>query len=377
MNRVLFVQGAAERGGAERVLLTLARNLPDHGWTPVVAFLADGPFVAEVQAAGIETIALAARARVRQPWRARAVVHDITSAVARSGATVVHANGEKMGVFSSWAARSAQVPCVVWLHDAPVRSASGTAVQAVLRAGPTANFVTCSEWVAREFRRRWHVEARAIPNGIDFDAQATPPAPVRDELGWPATAPVITHVGRLQQWKGADVFLRAAAQVAPNHPGARFLVVGGALYGWETRYAASLPALARALGIDDRVHFTGHRPDALALMAASDIVVHSSVRAEPFGLVVAEAMALGRAVVASRTGGPDEIVADGESGLLTAPGDERALADALDGLLTDPARRAALGAAGRARVETAFSGATMAARFASYYSTIAPAGALR
>jgi glycosyltransferase involved in cell wall biosynthesis len=142
------------------------------------------------------------------------------------------------------------------------------------------------------------------------------------------------------------------------------------LYGWETEYAASLPGLAADLGIADRVYFAGHRDDALAMMYGCDVVVHSSRRGEPFGLVVVEAMALGRAVIASRSGGPEEILDDGTTGLLVRQDDVNELAAAMNGLVADRARRADLGGAARLAAFTNHSAQTMAAGFASLYAKV-------
>ena len=99
---------------------------------------------------------------------------------------------------------------------------------------------------------------------------------------------------------------------------------------------------------------TGARDDVPACLDAMDVAIHASVVPEPFGRVLIEAMALGRAVIAPREGGPLAVVVDGETGLLVAPRDADALADALATLLADPARRVAMGHAGRSRVDAVF-----------------------
>ncbi len=106
--------------------------------------------------------------------------------------------------------------------------------------------------------------------------------------------------------------------------------------------------------LEGHVILTGARRDVPACMDAMDVVIHSSMRAEPFGRVVIEAMALGRPVIAPRLGGPREAVVDGETGLLVEPRDAGALADAISTLVGDPARRLAMGRAGRARVDAVF-----------------------
>lgn len=367
--RVLVVQGGAERAGGERVMLGLVRRLPAHGVEPTVAFAADGPFVDEVRAAGVPVVRLAASARLRQPHRLPAVVRGIADAA--RGFDVLHANGEKMAVLTAWAARRAGLPAVSWLHDEPLRGPGPFAVHVALRLAPRTTWVACSSWMAQAFERRLRVPVQAIRNGLDLASRPAEAVDPRSVAGWPSDAEVATFVGRLQRWKGVDVFLEAAAAVAPHHPTARFLVVGAALFGWERRYAERLPALAADLGVADRVHFTGHRPDAVALMGGSDVVVHASRRPEPFGMVVVEAMAEGRAVVATRTRGPEEIIDAGRTGLLVPPGDPHALAAAVRRLLEDPEARAELGRQAREAAHRDFSADAMAARFADLHRQLA------
>lgn len=158
--------------------------------------------------------------------------------------------------------------------------------------------------------------------------------------------------------------------MANRRPEVRFVVVGGSLYGLEPEYAERLPRLAEAHGLGGRIRFLGHRHDALAVMGACDVVVHCSIRPEPFGMVVLEAMALGRAVVASSAGAPSEIVDDGRTGLLVPPGRPVALADATEGLVGDPARRAELGAAAFEMTRREWSATRMAERFAALYHEV-------
>lgn len=365
---VLLVVGAAERAGAERVLLTLATNLDERRVRPVVAFLDHGPFVDEVRDAGVEVVELGQAGRLRQLTRFPGVVRALAEAIDDVGADVVQATGDKMAVYAGWAARAAGRPCVFWLHNAP-----GTPTwfgQLAMALSPRASIVTCSRWMASAFRRRLGFRAIAIQNGLDFDELDSLPdvrGALLEEAGWPPDSVLVGHFGRLQRWKGADVFLRACARVADAHPDLRFLVVGGALFGREEDYAAALPALSAEIGLSDRVHFTGFRPDALALMAACDAVAHCSLRADPFPTVVLEGMALGRAVIATRTRGPEEALDHGRTGLLVEPGDDHGLAEAIERLATSAVLRRDFGQAARADARAHYTARRMAAEFEDHW----------
>ena len=121
---------------------------------------------------------------------------------------------------------------------------------------------------------------------------------------------------------------------------------GGALFGEEDQ-ERSLLDLVEALGIGDRVDFTGHVDDVAAELATLDVVVHASTIPEPFGQVVIEAMAAGVPIIAADAGGPAEVVTDGVDGLLVAMGDVDALAGALTRMAGDPELRDRLADAGR------------------------------
>jgi glycosyltransferase involved in cell wall biosynthesis len=162
---------------------------------------------------------------------------------------------------------------------------------------------------------------------------------------------VVGITGRLAPWKGQDVFLRAFAQAFPG--GAqRAVIVGAPLFGaTETAYEERLRALVEELGIGHRVEFRGHRDDMGAELRAMDVLVHASTIPEPFGQVIVEGMAAHLAVVATRGGGPDEIVTDGVDGLLYDGGDLSALAAILVRLQDDPLLRAQLADAASKRAQ--------------------------
>jgi glycosyltransferase involved in cell wall biosynthesis len=193
-----------------------------------------------------------------------------------------------------------------------------------------------------------------IYDGINCDAFAPGGgAAVRREFGIPADAPLVGIVGHLQRWKGQLLVVDAVAKARAQHRDLYCLIVGG-VHRLGEDYAAELRARIAAHGLEKHVILTGARADVPACMDAMDVVVHSSIRPEPFGRVLIEAMALGRPVVAPRLGGPCEIVKDGETGVLVAPRDPQALADAIATLVGDRPRRIAMGRAARERVDRVF-----------------------
>lgn len=166
---------------------------------------------------------------------------------------------------------------------------------------------------------------------------------------------VLAHVGRLVAWKGQLEFLKAFAICAAVHPNMVAVIVGGDVENLNEEYVAELHAYVDSIGLSDRVIFTGHVKDVQNLVGAVDVVVHSSIEPEPFGLVVTEAMALGKPVVAADLGAMQEIVVDGVTGLLCNPRDAKRFAEALARLVEDEQLRRCLGAAALVRVQREYS----------------------
>lgn len=162
---------------------------------------------------------------------------------------------------------------------------------------------------------------------------------------------VVGLFGRIALWKGQHIFLKALAEL----PGVHGLIVGDALFTAEDRrYAQELRELASELGITGRIHFAGFRTDILPLLLFVDVVAHCSISPEPFGRVIVEAMLAGRPVIATRAGGPTEIVTDNQTGLLVEPGDSHALAAAIQRLLEDRQFAAGIGCAAQREAEERF-----------------------
>ncbi len=234
--------------------------------------------------------------------------------------------------------------------------------------------VVTSETVRRSLRVGTALRAdRAvlIRPGIDLGRffPRSDAAQVRAELGIAAGAKVVGIVGRLSSVKDHATFFAAAARVAASAPDARFLVVGGAVLA-DDDYALEIHRDIARHGLGDRVIMTGFRDDVAPLIGAMDVVVSASPR-ESFGLVLAEAAACARPVVATRSGGAEEIVVSGETGVLVPPRDPQALADAILQLLGDPVTAAAMGAAGRRHAEAHFDLRRMVRALEAEYLSVA------
>jgi glycosyltransferase involved in cell wall biosynthesis len=185
-------------------------------------------------------------------------------------------------------------------------------------------------------------------------APRRPAAEVRAELGIENGAPVLGVVGNIQEWKGQAVLVEAMARIVAAVPEARALIVGGVHRAGKT-YSDRLRERIHELHLERNLAITGFRIDVADVMNALDVVVHTSVRAEPFGRVILEGMLLGKPVVASAAGGVPELIVEGETGFLTTPGAAEELADRLIPLLQNDQLRRRLGQQAQAWARERFS----------------------
>jgi glycogen synthase len=250
----------------------------------------------------------------RRPWAVPAVLGSMAATVRRAarGADLVHVHWLQ-NVAPALAAR---LPIVVTLHGSDMAAASRATRLARTLLRPPRVVLAVSDALAEDARRLGAADVRVVRNGVELPA----------EVGVESDPPEVLFVGRLAEEKGIEELAAATA-------GLELVVVGdGPLRHLVPGTLGFLPR------------------EALAARYARAAVVVCPSRREGFGLACAEAMAHGRPVVATAVGGLAELVADGETGLLVPPRDQRALRVALDRLLGDADLRRRMGEAGRDRI---------------------------
>ncbi len=380
---VLFVQPTSEVGGSDLALLRLVMGLDRTKVRSIVALPAPGPLVSRLESHGgtVRFVPMPPLRGTLNPWTQGRFVAGFPSAVRalrtiirRDRVDIVHSNS-LFTLYGGAAARSAGVPHVWHVREILRRRTPVRAVLVGLVRRWATETIAMSSAVARMLAEgRRPARSRVIPDGIDL-AQFHPGVEgirVRRELGVPGDAPLVTFIARLDPWKGLEVFLRAARIVKDRLPGARFLVAGGEI-PTHAAYAERMRALASELGLGPSIHFTGwnYRLDDIPeVLAASSVLVHASIEPEPFGLVLIEAMACARPVVATAAGGVLDIVDDGTTGILVTPGEAGETADAVLRILADPALASAMGRAGRRKAEREYDLPTYARRVESVYRSV-------
>jgi glycosyltransferase involved in cell wall biosynthesis len=155
--------------------------------------------------------------------------------------------------------------------------------------------------------------------------------------------------GRIVDWKGIIEFVHAAAVVIQATPNTKAFIVGGCSDG-DSNYLKVVKELIAEYDLEKKIILTGYRTDVPDLMQLMDVIVHASITPEPFGMVLIEAMAMSKPVVATKMGGPLDIMLDGQTGFLVAPGDTAQMADAIERLFADNALASDMGKNGKKRV---------------------------
>ncbi len=367
MINILYASRGGDPYGAKNSLLSLIEGLDRSRFSPLLVCPEAGFLSGKAEELGIPVRFLPIYdffftsnplLLLRQAWQLRNNVVRLRRHIREQGIDLVHVNSFKVGPPYAIAARMLGIPCI-WhsreiLLTTPFRK---RVLVEMIRSLPD-GVIAVSEACAAQFRRggRGNTKVHVIYNGIDteaFRAQADRQA-VRREFGLAADTPLVGCVGQLIPWKGQDDFVRVAAAVLSTLPEARFLIVGREVESHRS-FRATLEELASSLDIRDHVIFTGFRQDVPSLIASMDIFLHCAVQPDPLPRVILEAMALGKPVVATDTGGIPEMIEEGRSGFLAPPRDVRSLRDATISLLVDGGLAHRMSQAARERVQERFS----------------------
>jgi glycosyltransferase involved in cell wall biosynthesis len=333
---ILFLDQSGKPGGAELCLLDIAKHYRDRC---LVGLLADGSFRELLEQQHIpvkiltqQAIQVQKESGLWQGLKSMGRLLPLMQAVATLACEfdVIYANTQKALVVAVMANLFSKRPLVYHLHD--IVSAdhfSGVNRQIIITlANRFASTVIANSqatqlaFVAAGGRQEL---TTVVYNGFQleqYQPSATERSQLRDSLALHDNF-VIGHFSRLSPWKGQHLLLHALAQ-CPETVTAIF--VGDALFG-EDEYVQQLHQLVDQLKLQQRVTFLGFRSDVPQLMAACDLVAHTSTAPEPFGRVIVEAMLCGTPIIAAGAGGATELIEHGKNGWLVPPDDCGKLAE--------------------------------------------------
>ena len=327
---VLQLLPSLETGGVERGTVEIAEALADAGWTPLVAS-SGGRMVHEVERAGATHLLFPADNK--NPvvmWKNIARLEQV---IATHDVDILHVRSRAPAWSALVAARRAGIPLVTTFHGNYAASAPFKRLyNSVMTRGD--RVIAISDFIGEQVIEAYGADpdrVRVIPRGVDlrlFDPAAVTPARlIALAESWRVSDGelVVLLPGRLTRWKGQYVMIEALARL--ERGGMRCLLVGDDQ--GRDRYRRSLQGDIDRLGFAETAHIFGHCGDMPAAYMLADVVVSTSVEAEAFGRIVAEAQAMGRPVIATDHGAARETVIEGETGWLVPPGDAGALADAI------------------------------------------------
>ncbi|ADW71503.1 glycosyltransferase family 4 protein [Granulicella tundricola] len=369
--RVLFVNHTAKLGGGELALCALIRHLDPALIDHRVLLCEEGPLVerlrmftevhveplsGELREARKDGLSSGKIDFFKKGMELVGYVWRLSRTIKRLRVDLVHTNSLKADILGGLAARLAGTKVIWHIRDrievdylpARVVSFFRQLTRWIPHAVITNSHATMEtlhlipHGDLRKERLAWKGLSRVIHDGFDFSTSSKKQAIT-------AGAVTIGLIGRISPWKGQDVFLRAAAIVHQSFPEVRFQIIGSALFG-EEEYERHIHKLCMDLQLDCCVDFLGFISNIQMEIERLDLVVHASTIGEPFGQVVIEGMAAGKAIIATRGGGIPEIVLNGETGILVAMKDSQSMANAMLTLLSHPEQRAEMGNKGFQRV---------------------------
>ncbi len=366
---------------AQVFISPVARYLAERGHEVMVACsgidVADGPGLSAGQDIVGCPVHLVSIPKAIQPLQDLRAVWMLYKLIRRLNPDIVHTQTSKAGIIGRLAARLAGTPIIIHTaHAFPFHAYVPTPLRWAYvlierwAAGWTDLLMVDTESVRADgLRLRIALDSDKIvtvPMGVDlvkFSPSLKGPDNLRETLGLGLRDLVVGIVARLVPDKGLECFLRMAASIRAKRSDVMFLVVG------DGPLRRDLERLAESFGIRNAVVFVGHRTDVPALMQAMDLFVLPT-RREGFGVVFAEAMAMGKATVGSRIGPVAEVVEDGVTGYLALVDDADGFALRVLDLLNDETKRRAFGEAGRQRVEARFSKVRMCEAIEQHYQRL-------
>ncbi len=368
---VLHLIDTGGPGGAETVFSQLVRHLGDGDTRSVAVIPREGWLSGQLRTLGVEPVIIDARGSLNIAY-----LRELVRLARQNDVQLIHTHLLGSAVYGALLGLLTRRPVIAVMHGPhDFRTAGRFPGLKRWLLGHACRKVVAVSASTREAMIDFGIQPghiTLVPNGVDTRVfSVAGPAgegrALRDELKLGANDVLIGAVGNIRAPKAYDVLLNAAALLLKRVPNACFAVVGE---GNEKAFEPLL-ALRKSLGLESRFHFLGFRKTTPELLRNFDVFVSSS-RSEGLPLSFLEAMATGRTMVATRSGGAEEVIEPDRSGWLVPIENPQALADALERAAREPELRARLGKAARERVEKDFSLQATVQRYASLYAELLP-----
>ncbi len=350
-------------GGGERIVLKLAALLPQYGYRASILTFSVHPESAALKSPPCQIYVLPLE-RTYDLTAFRAAL-DFRRFLKQQRIQIVQTFFESSDIWAGFVTKTMSKAKLIWSRRdmGILRARKHHIAYRLMASVPDAVFAV-SEQVRQhciEVDRIDPVRVQTIYNGLnlaDWNTVSKRPEPPSGIL--------ITTVGNIRRVKGHDVFIKAAASIAPRFSNVSFSIAGDVL---ENDYFVELQALVLDLNLSDRFHFAGGITNLREHLSGADIFVLPS-RSEGFSNAIVEAMAAALPVVATNVGGNAEAVKDGVNGFLVPSDDPAALSAAITQLLSDPSQAKAMGIAGKALAAEYFTTEAMMHRITATYGNL-------
>lgn len=361
---ILFIIESSETGGAESVFAELVQRIDRERFTPHVALLYDGWLLDRLRAEGVTPHMIPNR---KGGFDVR-MLQGISALIRKCDIDLIHSHLFTTNVYASISGALARIPVISTFHGTMDVNMNDRFVwlkwQAINRFSSKSVFV--SQYLQDYFVSRKLVNparAQVVYNGIDINRFRSGPDKVlaRRNLGLPEDSFVIGCVGDLRPAKDYQSAIRAVSQLKQKIPHLKLVIAGT-----KTEMLSELEALSDSLAIRGDLVFLGFRTDIENIFPAFDVYLSSST-SEGFSLTVVEAMAAGLPVVVTRSGGPEEIIRNGETGLLVDVGVPETIAAAIETIYLAQTLAESLSRAGSHDAEVNFSVQAMVENYQALY----------
>lgn len=356
---ILFLQSSSEQYGSGKIILQVLKLYRSEGLTPVVVLTGPGPLVEELKAEGfivrIQNLGILRRKyvnpagllnRFSKNLKAYRFLDQLHSEFKFE---LVYSNTLAVILGAYWAKKN-RLPHIWHIHEILPGPALLVKLLSKMIDSSTPRPIAVSEAVVNHWKAKLKLaKPEVIHNGIPYDEFLKTYPAAKSQLGLPVDKLIITMIGRINPGKGQLFFLEMASRISRTFPQCHFVLVGDPFPGYECIQEEIRFAIIEK-GLSEKVIDLGFRTDVPKILAASDIFVLPSILPDSFPTVILEAMASGKPIVATRSGGASEMILEGETGFLIPIGDVEKGIEKFSKLIENEAMRLEMGKAGRSRV---------------------------
>ena len=388
--KIVFLEEGRGIGGAETALMGLLRYLDKSGFEPLVILSCKSVFytVLREENPEIRTVFLKTPSFMSTSWEVGnrripnpfAVFYNLPLIIIKAfkvssylngkGISTIQTNDMYAHIYGGIVGKIINTPFNWWVQDIPSKFfllGLGRFFLNFLGLLLPQKIIAISQAVKSSFSPLLSTKISLVTLGIDPERLESTgkEGKLKKKMGFSDSDIIVGMASRLVPWKGHEIFLESVSLLSKRNTNLKFLIVGGTTFG-RANYLDRLKKISAKLGIAEKVVFTDFVYKVADMLSVIDILVHASIRPEPFGLDIVEAMFLGKVVVASDTGAPREIIDDDKDGILFKPADTVALAEILQRLLDLPQKCIELGENAKIKAKEKFT----AERFAKDFEKV-------